>query len=464
MAEELLADRGVRTMHVAVTDDVASAPLASRTRRRGVAGDVFVLKAAGARADEGAALEDVRAAAAHANDRTRTVGVALAPCTIPAAGRPTFDLPEGTMDVGMGVHGEAGLARRELASATTLRMSCSSCCWRMSAARRRSARREHARRDAADGGSSPVAPRFSAARQAWDRPRARLRRRIRDVARDGGCLTDIGRDGRRTSAAPGLPGARARGTVTQPAVVMIDADAMVAFFDRVLFRTQEAQAELDRLDSVAGDGDHGVTMVIGWRRVSSDLASTAPLTPGRHCAARRRRSLTSAARRALCGGRHYFAPARRSAMFGRWSFQPSPRQPRLRRRACATGAAARTETERSLTRWRPRPPLSTLPRARDSHYAPRWLMLQLQPPPGLHLPRSSPRAAGVRHAPPSASAATKTRAPAQPPSLLGAPRRSARPPTLNPCRADQCITHHCSRSSRPRSTQPPLQDVLPPGT
>lgn len=62
---------------------------------------------------------------------------------------------------------------------------------------------------------------------------------------------------------------------------MIDADAMVAFFDRVLLRTQEAQAELDRLDSVAGDGDHGVTMVLGWRRVSSDLASTAPSTPGK---------------------------------------------------------------------------------------------------------------------------------------------------------------------------------------
>ena len=117
MAEELLAERGVRALHVAVTDDVASAPLASRTQRRGVAGDVFVLKAAGARADEGAVLEDVHAAATHANDRTRTVGVALAPCTVPAAGRPTFDLPEGMMDIGMGVHGEAGLARRELASA-----------------------------------------------------------------------------------------------------------------------------------------------------------------------------------------------------------------------------------------------------------------------------------------------------------------------------------------------------------
>jgi dihydroxyacetone kinase len=117
MAEELLAERGIRAMHLAVTDDLASAPLSERWQRRGVAGDVFVLKAAGARADEGASLEEVHAAAAHANERTRTVGVALGPCVVPAAGRPTFELPEGLMDVGMGVHGEAGLSRRELAAA-----------------------------------------------------------------------------------------------------------------------------------------------------------------------------------------------------------------------------------------------------------------------------------------------------------------------------------------------------------
>jgi phosphoenolpyruvate---glycerone phosphotransferase subunit DhaK len=117
MAEELLAERGIRVLHLAVTDDLASAPASERARRRGVAGAVFVLKCGGACADEGAPLDDVHAAAAHANERTRTVGVALGPCTVPAAGRPTFDLPEGMMDVGMGVHGEAGLSRRDLASA-----------------------------------------------------------------------------------------------------------------------------------------------------------------------------------------------------------------------------------------------------------------------------------------------------------------------------------------------------------
>jgi phosphoenolpyruvate---glycerone phosphotransferase subunit DhaK len=117
MAGELLAERGVPTRHARVTDDLASASPEQADDRRGVAGDVLVLKVAGARADEGASLVDVHTAAAHANERTRTMGIGLGPCTVPAAGRPTFDLPEGTMDVGMGVHGERGLSRRPLASA-----------------------------------------------------------------------------------------------------------------------------------------------------------------------------------------------------------------------------------------------------------------------------------------------------------------------------------------------------------
>jgi dihydroxyacetone kinase-like protein len=109
MASELLEERSVRSLHLQVADDVSAG--------RGLAGDVFVLKAAGARADEGALLDDVYAAAANANERTRTIGVGLGPCTVPAAGRPTFELPAGMMDIGMGAHGEAGLSRRELATA-----------------------------------------------------------------------------------------------------------------------------------------------------------------------------------------------------------------------------------------------------------------------------------------------------------------------------------------------------------
>ena len=86
MAAELLADRGVVSETVLVTDDVSSAPREDRGRRRGVAGGVVVFKAAGARADEGGSLADVVAAARLANERTRTMGVCLGPCTVPTAG------------------------------------------------------------------------------------------------------------------------------------------------------------------------------------------------------------------------------------------------------------------------------------------------------------------------------------------------------------------------------------------
>jgi dihydroxyacetone kinase-like protein len=119
LAAELLADEGIVSATVLVTDDVVSAP-DDPSDRRGVAGDVVVFKAAGARAEEGADLAAVTAAARHANDRTRTVGVGLGPCTVPAAGRPTFDLPEGEMDIGMGVHGEAGIRRGRLTSADSV--------------------------------------------------------------------------------------------------------------------------------------------------------------------------------------------------------------------------------------------------------------------------------------------------------------------------------------------------------
>ena len=117
MAADLLADRGIASETVLVTDDVASAPRDQLDDRRGVAGDVVVLKAAGARADEGAGLAEVAAIARHANARTRTVGVGLGPCIVPTAGVATFDLPDGEMDVGMGVHGESGIRREPLAPA-----------------------------------------------------------------------------------------------------------------------------------------------------------------------------------------------------------------------------------------------------------------------------------------------------------------------------------------------------------
>lgn len=114
MAAEMAAEEDIRVETVRITDDVASAPVDRIERRRGIAGDFFVLKAAGACADSGGTLEQVRAAAAQANDNTRSMGVALSSCTIPASGRPIFALGADEMEIGLGIHGEPGERRVKL--------------------------------------------------------------------------------------------------------------------------------------------------------------------------------------------------------------------------------------------------------------------------------------------------------------------------------------------------------------
>jgi dihydroxyacetone kinase-like protein len=120
MAAEMLTSEGIPVMTVKVADDIASAPLESRQDRRGIAGDLFVIKAASARAEERATLEEVAAAAEKANLNTRTIGVALSSCIIPASGRPIFEIGDNEMEVGMGVHGEPGISRQSMMKADQL--------------------------------------------------------------------------------------------------------------------------------------------------------------------------------------------------------------------------------------------------------------------------------------------------------------------------------------------------------
>lgn len=120
MAGELADLDGIRTATVLGADDVASAPRGSESRRRGVAGIAFLYKVAGAKAEEGGSLEEVVAVTERAAAGVRSMGVALSPCTVPAAGRPTFSLPEGEMEIGMGIHGEPGVHRGELLPAAEI--------------------------------------------------------------------------------------------------------------------------------------------------------------------------------------------------------------------------------------------------------------------------------------------------------------------------------------------------------
>lgn len=117
MAAEELAGEGTPVRHVAVTDDIASAPFARREERRGVAGDFFVFKCAGAAADLGEPLEQVEALARLANEKCRSMGVALGACSLPQTGTPNFEIGPEDMEIGMGIHGEPGMRRVPLASA-----------------------------------------------------------------------------------------------------------------------------------------------------------------------------------------------------------------------------------------------------------------------------------------------------------------------------------------------------------
>lgn len=111
MAAEMAEMEGISVAKVIVNDDVAVMNSTFTTGRRGIAGTVFVHKVAGAKAELGASLPEVLAVAEKAVANTRSKGCALAPCIVPAVGKPTFTLGEGEMEIGLGIHGEPGVKR-----------------------------------------------------------------------------------------------------------------------------------------------------------------------------------------------------------------------------------------------------------------------------------------------------------------------------------------------------------------
>lgn len=119
MAQELAQMEGMETEHVRVWDDVASAPLDKIDDRRGIAGDVFVIKIASAAAKKGLELSEVKRIAEKARDSVRTIGLGLAPGSIPG-GEPTFTLPEDEIEFGLGLHGEPGIKRAKMMEADKL--------------------------------------------------------------------------------------------------------------------------------------------------------------------------------------------------------------------------------------------------------------------------------------------------------------------------------------------------------
>lgn len=119
-AQQRLRAEGIDTRTVLVTDDIASAPVESTEKRRGIAGDLTVFKIAGAAAEAGADLDEVERLARRANDRTRSLGVAFAGCTLPGSDAPLFTVPDGKMALGLGIHGEPGISEHDMPTASEL--------------------------------------------------------------------------------------------------------------------------------------------------------------------------------------------------------------------------------------------------------------------------------------------------------------------------------------------------------
>lgn len=117
MAIDMAKDEGVNADYVIVNDDVAVKDSLYTTGRRGVAGTIFVHKIAGARAEEGAGLAEVKSCAEHVIENVRSMGMAISPCTVPAAGKPGFTLAEDEVEIGIGIHGEPGTSREKMLSA-----------------------------------------------------------------------------------------------------------------------------------------------------------------------------------------------------------------------------------------------------------------------------------------------------------------------------------------------------------
>lgn len=114
LAAELAEDEGVQVATVLVDDDVAVTDSTYTAGRRGTGATLFVEKIAGAAAEEGAPLDRVAGLARQVNAASRTFGVALSACSTPAKGGPTFDLPDGELELGVGIHGEPGRERRAM--------------------------------------------------------------------------------------------------------------------------------------------------------------------------------------------------------------------------------------------------------------------------------------------------------------------------------------------------------------
>ncbi|PHP65214.1 dihydroxyacetone kinase [Zhengella mangrovi] len=306
MAAEECEAAGIPVRSIQVTDDVASAPADRSGERRGIAGDFFVFKIAGAAAEQGRDLAACEAAARHANANTRSMGVALTACSMPQTLKPNFEIGHDEMEIGMGLHGEPGIRRGKLESADAVTDELMG---PILADMGLTEDDEVAVLVNGLGATGPLelyiihrrvaqtlASRGVTIHHSWVGEYATslemagasvtLMKLDSDLKQllDTPCRTPALTVG---NALPPARGTRTRRhAAASQEIAAIDRASLVTegAVTPVLFRAMmqaagEAIAEnrdwLSELDGVIGDGDHGITMDIGWTAVRKSLASSA---------------------------------------------------------------------------------------------------------------------------------------------------------------------------------------------
>ena len=267
LAAEDAADEGISVESVLVDDDVAVEDSLYTAGRRGVGATVLLEKIAGAAAERGDALDAVTRVARRVNDRARSFGVALSSCTPPASGQPMFDLPDGQMEVGIGIHGEPGRRRAPIGSAHEIAGLMVEAVL--------SDLQPQAGADVlafVNGmGGTPQIELYllygeieHALRAAGVRPRPPARRQLHHVAGDGGRVADGARTRPRPRGPVGCSGAHAGaplGSVTQAMdtrmQTAVDSTTVTAWMGEIAAAVRAERDHLTQLDAAIGDGDHG---------------------------------------------------------------------------------------------------------------------------------------------------------------------------------------------------------------
>jgi dihydroxyacetone kinase len=296
LAVERLRAEGVDARYLAITDDVASAPVSEVDKRRGIAGDFTVFKAASAAAEQGYDLDGVEQVARRANDRTRTLGVAFDGCTMPGADHPLFTVPAGQMGLGLGIHGEPGVAERPMPTAAELagvlvdgvlaeapqaggraavilnglgrtKYEELFIVWGSVAQRLRDAGVTVVEPEVGELVTSLDMAGCSLTMMWLDEELETLWRAPADTPayRKGTVVPGASQGARRSSEQASVSAAPRRAAVAggDDAATRRCAARVVASLEAIATAIAEAEDELGRLDAVAGDGDHGRGMVRG---------------------------------------------------------------------------------------------------------------------------------------------------------------------------------------------------------